>query len=78
MTALKAKADREALAAFDNLPDAAFVRVGVVAALHSVTPVTIWNWARDGKVTPPRKIGPNVTAWNVGELRRNLADTVAA
>lgn len=66
------KADTEAFASFDRLPDAAYVRVGVVAALYSVTTVSIWRWSNDGLIPKPRKIGPQVTAWNVGQLRECL------
>lgn len=78
MGTLKHPVDREALAKFDALPESAFVRVGVVAALYSVTTVSIWAWAKRGLIPAPRKIGPNVTAWNVGELRRALAPAKVA
>lgn len=63
---------------FDALPDAAFVRVETVAALYSVTPVSIWRWSKAGLIPKPRKLGPQVTAWNVGEIRRALAQGEAA
>jgi prophage regulatory protein len=63
---------------FDALPDAAHVRVETVAALYSVTPASIWRWSRAGMIPRPRKLGPQVTAWNVGELRRALSAPEAA
>lgn len=63
---------------FDSLPDAAFVRVETVAKLYSVTPATIWRWSRDRQIPRYRKLGPQVTAWNVGDLRRALATVEAA
>lgn len=66
------------LAQFDDLPDSAFVRVGTVCRLYSITPATAWRWAREGNLPPPRKLGPQVTAWQVGELRRKLASAEAA
>lgn len=74
MNAVKTKADVEALRTFDTLPNCAFVRVGVVAALYSVTTVSIWAWAKRGFIPAPRKIGPNVTAWNVGALRSAIRE----
>jgi len=66
------------LSRFDGLPDAAFVRVETVASLYSVTPASIWRWSRDRRIPRPRKLGPAVTAWNVGELRRALAGAEVA
>jgi len=73
MATSKNDAEADALASFDSLPDAAFVRVKTVAGLFSVTPVCIWNWARAGRIPAPTRLGPQVTAWNVGELRKALA-----
>jgi predicted DNA-binding transcriptional regulator AlpA len=60
-----------ALSSFDSLPDSAHVRVPVVAALHGVSVVTVWRWARSGKLPKPIKRG-GVTAWQVGQLRRSM------
>lgn len=59
-----------ALASFDSLPDAAHVRLPVVAGLNSISPATVWRWVKAGRICPPVKLGPNVTAWKVGDLRR--------
>ena len=61
------------LAHFDTLPESAHVRLPVVAALHSVGPATVWRWVKSGRLPPPVKLGPNTTAWRVGELRRAMA-----
>lgn len=58
-----------ALTDFDNLPDAAFVRPPVVAALFSVSMATVWRWTKAGHIPAPVKLGPNSTGWRVGELR---------
>jgi len=58
------------LAQFDHLPDAAHVRLPVVAALYSVSTPTVWRWVKSGRIPAAHKLGPNTTAWNVGELRR--------
>jgi predicted DNA-binding transcriptional regulator AlpA len=63
----------EALANFDSLPDAAYVRQPVVEALFGVSSATVWRMVGSGRVPRPIKTGPRATAWNVGELRRALA-----
>lgn len=60
----------KALSQFDNLPDSAYVRLPVVAALYSIGHATAWRWSKNGRLPAPYKLGENVTAWNVGELRR--------
>ena len=55
---------------FDSLPDSAFVRLPVVAGLHSISTPTVWRWVKRGILPEPEKLGPGVTAWNVGKLRR--------
>jgi predicted DNA-binding transcriptional regulator AlpA len=59
-----------ALRTFDSLPDAAHVRVPVVAALYGVAIMTVYRWSASGRLPAPIKLGPGVTAWNVGQLRR--------
>ena len=61
-----------ALANFDRLPDSAFVRLPVVCALRGISAPTAWRWVRSGHLPAPVKLGPNTSAWNVGELRRQL------
>jgi predicted DNA-binding transcriptional regulator AlpA len=60
------------LQGFDKLPDSADIPVQVLAALRSVTPVTVWRWSKAKKIPAPRKFG-GVTRWNVGEIRLWLA-----
>lgn len=62
-----------ALAHFDNLPDSAHVRLPVVAAWRGISAATVWRHVRQGLLPKPTKIGPNTTAWQVGELRRALS-----
>ena len=59
-----------ALEQFDSLPDSAYVRLPVVAALNGVSAPTVWRWVKAGRLPMPQKLGPNTTAWNVGDLRR--------
>lgn len=63
-----------ALAHFDALPDAAHVRLPVVAALKGIGPATVWRWVQIGRLPKPHKLGPNTTAWNVGEIRQMQRD----
>ena len=65
------------LAHFDTLPESAHVRLPVVAALHGIGPATVWRWVKAGRLPAPVKLGPNTTAWRVGELRRVMAQARA-
>lgn len=67
----RSRAADAALTAFDELPDAAHVRVPTVARLCGISTVTVWRWARDGRIPAPVKRG-GVTAWRVGDLRQAL------
>ena len=60
------------LANFDALPDAAYVRLPVVAVLFACSRATVWRWVEDGLIPKPRKLSAAITAWNVGELRLAL------
>ena len=60
------------LDAFDALPDAANVRLPVVAALFSVSAATVWRWCKAGHIPKPIRIG-GVALWNVGALRAFLS-----
>ena len=62
------------LANFDDLPRSAHVRLPTVRALISASSATTWRWVKLGRLPAPKKLGPGVTAWNVGELRDALAD----
>lgn len=67
----------DSLRHFDSLPDSANVRVPIVAALFNVSEATVWRYAKAGVIPTPHKLGPRLTAWKVGELRRAL-NAVAA
>lgn len=62
----------DALRHFNALPSDAAVRAPVVALLFACSEVTIWRWAAAGKLPAPQKLGPRVTAWNVGQIREAL------
>lgn len=63
----------EALKNFGSLPDAANVRLPVVAALYGCSSATVWRNVRKGLIPAPRKLSERVTAWSVAELRKALA-----
>lgn len=58
---------------FDELPDSAFVRLPTVSALRGCSNATTWRHVQQGLIPAPQKIGPKITAWNVGQIRRALA-----
>ena len=63
-----------ALQNFDDLPNSAHVRVDVVSGLLAQSVCTTWRRARLDPTFPrPRKLGPQHTAWNVGDVRAYLA-----
>lgn len=67
-----------ALRNFNELPDAANVRLPVVEALFACSGSTIWRRVKNNSLPAPRKLSARVTAWNVGELRRALGEAKAA
>lgn len=64
----------EILKNFKDLPDEANVRISVVAALLGCSEVTVWRKTRDGKLPRPRRLSNKLTTWNVGELRKTMAE----
>jgi predicted DNA-binding transcriptional regulator AlpA len=62
-----------ALAEFDRLPDAANVRLPIVMGVTGASAPTVWRWSKEGRLPSPRKLGPGITCWNVGQLRAALA-----
>ena len=65
--------DEAAFRGFDKLPEAANVRLPVVAALFGISAATVWRWVHRGLLPAPRKIG-GVTFFSVGQLRLLLAN----
>lgn len=57
---------------FDALPDTAFVRANALfaAGLLPFSRATLWRLVKAGKFPAPAKISENVTAWEVGAVRR--------
>ena len=48
-----------------------WVSVRFLAEYYGVTPMTIWNWAKEGKLPAPKKIGPNTTRWDFEVIQSN-------
>lgn len=64
----------DALKNFDHLPDSANVRQPVVEALFACSSASVWRGVAAGRIPKPRKLSPRTTCWNVGELRKALAE----
>jgi prophage regulatory protein len=45
-----------------------------VAARYTISRMTVWRWAREGRLPRPVKLGPNVTRWVQAELEANEAE----
>ena len=64
----------DALKNFDSLPDSANVRQPIVEVLFGCSSATVWRMVKRGTLPAPRKLSERVTAWNVGALRKTLAE----
>ena len=63
---------------FDDLPDAATVRLPVVRGLYgNASASAIWRNVKQGAIPAPVKLTSNITAWRVGELRAALTKGAA-
>jgi predicted DNA-binding transcriptional regulator AlpA len=58
---------------FEKLPDSAYVALAVVCGIYDCSSATIWRRVKDGDIVPPVKLGKRTTRWQVGELRKCLA-----
>jgi predicted DNA-binding transcriptional regulator AlpA len=61
-----------ALANFQHLPDAAYVRQPVVQALFSISSATVWRYVKSGRLPAPDRIGTRAIGWRVGGIRKAL------
>jgi prophage regulatory protein len=52
-----------------SLPDTGFVRLTSILALIPVGRATWWAGVRSGHFPQPVKLGPNITAWRVEDIR---------
>lgn len=62
----------ETLQSFDTLADSANVRVTSAAAIMGCSVDTVWRWAKEKRLNA-KKLGPKITVFNVGEIRRLLS-----
>ncbi len=58
---------------FDTLPDSGFVRLPSLVRIFACSRATIWRRVKDAKLPAPKKLGPRMVAWNVGEIRRAIS-----
>lgn len=70
----KFKSIPEALRSFDLLPDSAYIRLPVMVGLFGVSTASIWRGIKNNSIPKPVKISERITAWNVGIVRRALAE----
>jgi len=60
----------------DQYPDSAYVGSDVVnAVFHLKGPATLWKWVQAGRLPKPVNLtGSRRRSWNVGQLRRFIAE----
>ena len=63
-----------ALSQFDQLPNSAYIRLPVIMSLYGVSAATIWRGVKNSTVPKPAKLSERCTAWNVGLVRKALAE----
>lgn len=54
------------------IPEIGFVRLPQILAVYPVCAATWWNMVKDGRAPKPIKLGPRITAWKAGEIRKML------
>ena len=64
----------DALTNFDQLPDSAYIRLPVMVGLFGVSAASIWRGVKNNSIPKPVKISERTTAWNVGVVRKTLAE----
>lgn len=47
-----------------------YLSVNQLAAIFSVSKVTVWRWAKDGTIPAPIKLSPGVTRWRRSDIRQ--------
>ncbi len=64
---------------YSSLPDDALVRPKqlVASGLVPFSIVSVWRKAKAGTFPPPIKVGPAITAWRLGDIRKWLANPAA-
>lgn len=72
-TKTETRANDTFLPDFATLSDSAHVRLPILKELFACSSATIWRWSKESRIPAPKKLGPRVSAWNVGELRQAMA-----
>jgi predicted DNA-binding transcriptional regulator AlpA len=49
-----------------------WVSAKFLSQYFSVSEVTIWTWAREGKLPPPKKFSANATRWDLDEIEKAI------
>ena len=64
---------------FDDLPDSAFIRLNHLISNRIIpfSASTIWRKVQRGQFPEPAKLSDNITAWNVGAVRRWQSSVLA-
>lgn len=57
----------------NEMPAEAFLTLRDTAAILKIHEITVRRWSASGRLPKLRKIGPNSTRINVGELREALS-----
>lgn len=70
------KAIPEALTNFSSMPDEAYIRLNTVKRLYGVSSATVWRKSKALTMPSPIKLSERCTAWNVGQIRADLAAKV--
>ena len=52
-----------------ELPASGFVRLPQILKLYPVSPATWWAGVKSGRFPKSVKLGPNITAWRVEDIR---------
>ena len=71
---LQAGSINPALRDFQDLPPQAHVRLPVVKALYACSSASVWRGVKANRIPAPHKLSPRTTCWNVGELKKALAN----
>lgn len=58
---------------FDTLPATAYMRLPQVLEIIPISPATLWRWVKQRRIAAPVKLGEQVSAWKVGDIRDWLA-----
>lgn len=78
MTTKTSPKSRGKHASFDELSDDAYVRLSqLVPDVVPISPATVWRGSNAGTFPKSVKLGPRVTAWRVGDIRKWLNERAA-